>query len=224
MSKESTACALCLGTGSMTTSRGFTFKCENCNGTGIFPNPQNIVKSGEGSEFIEWCKKERLNFSNGMQSDFNWYELKAKQRVIVENLLNCFDQLLDRQSPPKIDKYSAENYERHIAELEQKIVEATELGYNLAKSEAEATIENLSSRVIELEGEVQSVNDVIFTVIRSVMQGMMDWYESDNTFIVDKSTGEIIDNCELSGNINVKPTDYIYPLLKKEGIHIIPNQ
>lgn len=60
---------------------------------------QPVPVKGEGKvepDFIEWCKQERINFSNGMLHEFDWYELTSKQRVIAENFMICFDQLFEQ--------------------------------------------------------------------------------------------------------------------------------
>jgi len=68
------------------------------------------------------------------------------------------------------------------------------------------------------DSEVQAL---LKSAISCTIKGVSDWYESENTWIVDKSTQQKIDDCELTSNPNVSPLQhYIIPLLKEKGIEL----
>lgn len=74
-------------------------KSDQCSNGWNLKMVQPVPVKGEGKvdpDFIEWCNQERKNFSNGMRHKFNWYALKPEQRVVAENFMICFDQLLDK--------------------------------------------------------------------------------------------------------------------------------
>jgi hypothetical protein len=65
----------------------------------------------------------------------------------------------------------------------------------------------------------EEVKQLIKDTMSCTMRGMMDWYESEHAYIVDKTTKERIPNCELEGNRDISPFDnYIRPLLAEKGI------
>lgn len=68
----------------------------------------------------------------------------------------------------------------------------------------------------------EEAKQLIKDSIQATMRGMMNWYESDNTWIEDKDTKQRIENCELQANRDVSPfNEYISPLLKEKGITYI---
>ncbi len=63
---------------------------------------------GESEIFIDWCEEERDIFSIDMLRDSWWLEIPASKRVIIENILIPYDQMLERlrleQSTPIKDE------------------------------------------------------------------------------------------------------------------------
>jgi len=68
------------------------------------------------------------------------------------------------------------------------------------------------------------VTQVIRDVLKGSVDGLLKWLEKE-TVIVDKTTGiEILNSkIELAENSR-KPTEYIYPELRKIGVNFTPSE
>jgi len=69
---------------------------RSVQGQSHLPESKGEESKEEATKFLQWCKNERIAFSSGMLHEFDWYELTPKQRVVAENFMIAFDQLIDR--------------------------------------------------------------------------------------------------------------------------------
>ena len=79
-------------------------------------------KTVEEQDFLEWCKQERIDFSKGLIEKFDWHNLTVEQRVITENFMICFDQLLEKQSDPAFIADIVRQTLEYVANKDKEII------------------------------------------------------------------------------------------------------